>query len=209
METKPAAARPDPNIHADETEVSRHMPVNPEGQATGPTVIIYASGRKQLIAYWAACCGCPRRAPFFSPSDREQWVELHRLNTDHPVVLSTAPWDYTQPPWIAAWGTPLDLPRSYRMTDDAFATFPPGFPRPDWDAATQTRVSQRRAALKRGCPRHPEAGAELSFYKELFVKDADGEGHLPTTAVYDDGCMASWRLDVEADTEPKMQQAPQ
>jgi hypothetical protein len=85
------------------------------------------------------------------------------------------------------------------MNEDPFASFPPGFPRPDWDAATLQRVVDRRKELKKGCPWHGDP--VLTFYKELFVSDPQG-GHLPTMAVYQDGCMAKWRLDVEHEETP-------
>lgn len=91
---------------------------------------------------------------------------------------------------------------------DAFSTFPPAFPRPDWDEATLTRVVERRARLQAGCPRH-DATPALTFYKELFIGDGDDDVHLPTMAMYADGCQANWRLDVADEEEPTYSAAPE
>lgn len=189
---------------------SRTMPVNEDGYAIGATAVTYATGLTELYAYYATCSGCRQRHPFFSPADREGWVEAHRASHPaHPVQLSVEPWDYTTPPWIAAYGLPLTTPWStYSMSTDPFASFPPGFPRPDYDQATLDRIVKRRAALQAGCPIHPGARQrQLTFYKELVVGEGDGVVHMPTMATYADGCLVKWRLDVE-DEEPVREDAP-
>ncbi|MFF9265859.1 hypothetical protein [Streptomyces longwoodensis] len=177
-------------VHADEDReiIRRTMPVNADGHATGPTTVTYADGRHEPWAYYATCCCCSLREPFYSPADRDVWSEAHRTeHPDHAMQLTSEPWDYRMPPWVAANGLPL------HPVADPFAHMPPGFPRPDWDDATQLRVVQRQARLKRGCPRH-DAQPQLTFYKELFVA-----GHMPVYAAYEDGCVVKWRLDVEED----------
>lgn len=186
--------------------VRRDMPVNAEGHATGPTTVVYASGRREPWAYYASCCCCTVREPFFSPADRDAWSETHRAaHPAHAIQLTAEPWDYRNPPWVAAYGLPLASQESLPMTTDPFAHMPPGFPRPDWDGETMLRVSQRQALLKKGCPRH-EGTPELTFYKELFVGDDEGI-HMPTYATYADGCVVKWRLDV--DEEPQYEKAPE
>jgi len=206
-------------IHADQDDdidiVHRQMPVNADGQATGATIVTHASGLHELWAYYASCCCCTTREPFFSPADRDAWAEVHRA--DHPthaMQLTTEPWDFRTPPWVAADGLPLTPPRSLiTMTSapppDPFKDFPPGFPRPDWDDDTLLRVMERRTQLRDGCPKHyGNANTQLTFYKELFVNDPDTGTHAPTMAVYADGCMVNWRIDVK-DEEPRYEQAPQ
>lgn len=109
--TKPAHAAVD---SVDSEVVRRDMPVDAQGQAVGATVVVYASGRAQLFAYYANCCTCAGgRYPFFSPSDRDAWTEAHRAaHPDHAVALTVEPWDFTDPPWIAAYGQPLTADRS-------------------------------------------------------------------------------------------------
>lgn len=201
-------------MHTELDIVRREMPVDADGHATGATLVTFASGLTERWAYYASCCCCTTRQPFFSPADRDAWAEVHRA--DHPahsVQLSTEPWDYRTPPWVAADGLPLNPPRSViTMTGtpsrDPFAAFPPGFPRPDYDQATLDRVVERRARLQEGCPKHPDhQDRQLTFYKELVVNDPATGAHVPTMATYADGCLVSWRLDVE-DEEPKYEQAP-
>lgn len=106
------AARPGPAETAADI-VCRAMPVNAEGQATGPTLVTYASGRVERWAYYASCCCCATRAPFFSPSDRDAWAEVHRAERPaHAMQLTAEPWCFTTPPWVAADGLPLATPRS-------------------------------------------------------------------------------------------------
>ncbi|MEV6399960.1 hypothetical protein AB0M39_35100 [Streptomyces sp. NPDC051907] len=90
----------------------RLMPVDAEGRANGATVVVYDSGLAQLIAYYARCCFCAERHPFFSPSDRDAWAEVHRADTGHAMELTVEPWDFRTPPWVAADGLPLTPPRS-------------------------------------------------------------------------------------------------
>lgn len=179
---------------------SRTMPVNAEGHAIGATAVTYTSGLTELYAYYATCAVCSARHPFFSPADREHWVETHRAPAPgHVVMMSVEPWDYTTPPWIAAYGLPLTHSWStYSMSTDPFASFPPGFPRPDYDAATLARIVERRELLQRGCPVHFQAKKRgLTFYKELVVGEGEGVVHMPTMATYEDGCLVKWRIDVE------------
>lgn len=84
------------------------MPVDAEGRATGATVYQYGNGLSELWAYYATCLCCGRRSPFFSPSDRDIWAEVHRARTGHAIELTVEAWDFTEPPWVAADG--LDLP---------------------------------------------------------------------------------------------------
>lgn len=86
---------------------SRMMPVDAEGRATGATAYTYASGLSQLVAYYATCCCCRARHPFFSPSDRDAWTEAHRVGTRHAVHFTVEEWDFVEPPWVAADGLPL------------------------------------------------------------------------------------------------------
>lgn len=194
-------------IHVDRDIIRREMPVNADGHATGPTLVTYADGVTEHWAYYASCCCCTTREPFYSPAERDAWAEVHRA--DHPahaVQLTAEPWDFRNPPWVAAYGLPLTRSQ-ITMSTDPFANFPPGFPRPDWDEVTLARVAARRADLKQGCPRH-DHGPDLTFYKELFVNDPATGTHVPTMAVYADGCMISgWRIDMEHE-EPKYEQAP-
>lgn len=88
------------------------MPVNEEGRATGPTLVTYASGQVEHLAYYATCCYCPHRHAFFSPEDRDGWSEVHRTDTAHAVELTVERWDYSTPPFVAADGLPLTPPRS-------------------------------------------------------------------------------------------------
>ncbi len=101
----------DPN--RDGEVVHRRMPVNAEGYATGPTLVVYASGMSQRLAYYASCCCCTARYPFFSPAERDAWAEVHRAEHPlHAIELTVEPWDLTEPPWVAADGLPLTTPRS-------------------------------------------------------------------------------------------------
>lgn len=109
METNAPHGTEDP----DSPVVERRMPVDAEGRATGPTTIIYASGEAQSVAYYAGCCCCTKRHPFFSPSDRDAWAEVHRAETGHAMELTAEPWDYREPPWVASYGLPLTPPRSH------------------------------------------------------------------------------------------------
>lgn len=98
----PSPAAPDDEV------VRREMPVDAEGHATAATVVVYASGVVQQWAYYASCCVCAVRHPFYSPADREFWVEQHRTATpDHAIALTVEPWDYREPPFVAAYGLPL------------------------------------------------------------------------------------------------------
>jgi hypothetical protein len=93
--------------------IRREMPVDADGRAVGATVVVYASGQAQHFAYYAACLTCVERYPFFSPSDRDTWTEAHRAAClNHAVELTVEPWDYVNPPWIAAYGLPLTADRS-------------------------------------------------------------------------------------------------
>lgn len=189
---------------------SRTMPVNADGYAIGATAVTYATGLTELYAYYATCAVCSERHPFFSPADREQWVETHRAATPgHAVALTVEPWDYTTPPWIAAYGLPLTHSWSaYSMSTDPFASFPPNFPRPDYSQKILNQIVARREVLQRGCPIHPGASPRnLTFYKELVVGEGDGVVHMPTMATYADGCLVKWRLDVE-DEAPTGEKQP-
>lgn len=102
-------------IHADKNRdiIRREMPVNADGQATGATIVTYANGLTELWAYYASCCCCTVREPFFSASDRDAWAEVHRAdNPTHAMQLTAEPWDFKNPPWVAADGLPLTPPRS-------------------------------------------------------------------------------------------------
>ncbi|MFE2934858.1 hypothetical protein [Streptomyces sp. NPDC059278] len=91
---------------------TRYMPVDAEGNAVGATVVVYDSGQVQRVAYYATCCHCDHRQPFFSPADRDGWSEVHRASTSHPMALTVERWDFRTPPWVAADGLPLTPPRS-------------------------------------------------------------------------------------------------
>jgi hypothetical protein len=111
METKPPmkAVR---SAQIERDIIRREMPVNADGLATGATVITYDNGLHELWAYYASCCCCAIREPFFSPADRDAWTEAHRA--DHPahaMQLTAEPWDFRDPPWVAADGLPLAPPR--------------------------------------------------------------------------------------------------
>jgi len=90
-----------------EEPTARMMPVDAEGRATGPTVYTYAGGDRTPYAYYARCVCCPLAQPFYSPNDRDAWAEMHRAVTDHAMELTVEPWDYREPPWVAAHGLPL------------------------------------------------------------------------------------------------------
>jgi hypothetical protein len=102
-------------IHGDQDRevIRREMPVNADGHAIGPTKVHYATGQCERWAYYASCCCCKVREPFFSPSDRDAWAEVHRAErSDHAMQLTAEPWDLRTPPWVAADGLPLTPPRS-------------------------------------------------------------------------------------------------
>lgn len=168
------------------------MPVDAEGRAVAPTVVVYASGLAQLVAYYATCCRCTARYPFFSPPERAAWVEAHRTaHLDHPMTLTVEPWDFTAPPWVAASDQPLD-PRS--------ATMP--FPLPDYDAATLAAIDRRRTLYQSGCPRHdalPDPERRMTFTKELLVGSSATGMHLSASFVYADACFMTVTLDVDCE----------
>lgn len=87
------------------------------------------------------------------------------------------------------------------MTPTPFVRLPEGV----FTAEAVERIHQHRETYYASCPEHTDA--KVTFWKELLVRDSDGQWHLPLTALYSCGHMISGpRLDT--DDEFKLGSAP-